>query len=139
MHRRELGVPPGPDLALRLITVCADGEDPQDVEGARCGVTEIACGSGPPVGVGLDEAVSTEPAEDRRGVASGDAEDPGCAGEREGGVLAERRVEPPGEVSEAGTGEQVVPLVDELVLEESHELGAMREQFGRAAGVIEWL
>ncbi len=54
-------------------------------------------------------------------------------------MLAERGVEPAGEVSEAGAGEQVVSLVNEFVLEESDELGAMREEFGRGAGVMEWL
>jgi hypothetical protein len=124
VHRRELRVPPGSDLALRLVAVCSDDEDPQDVEGAGRGVAEIACGSGPSVGVGLDEAVSAEPAEDRRGVAGADAEDPGGAVDGEGGVLAEGRVEPAGEVAESWAGEQVVPLVGELVLE---ELGAMCE------------
>jgi hypothetical protein len=96
VHRRECGVPPGPDLPLRLVPVRAVGEDPEDVEGAGCGVAEIACGSGPAVGVGLDEAVAAEPAEDRRGVASADAEDPGGAIDCEGGVLAEGGVEPAG-------------------------------------------
>jgi hypothetical protein len=32
-HRRELGIPPGPDLALRLVPVCTVGEDPCDVKG----------------------------------------------------------------------------------------------------------
>ncbi|WDD26996.1 hypothetical protein PSI72_15695 (plasmid) [Clavibacter michiganensis subsp. michiganensis] len=119
--------------------MCTLGEDPGDVEGARCGVPEISHGSRPSLPMGLDEAVLAEPAEDRRGVAGAYPEDPGGTVDGEGGVLAEGRVEPPGEVSEAVTGEQVVPLVGELVLEESHELGAMREEFGRAAGVIEGL
>jgi hypothetical protein len=83
--------------------------------------------------------VSAEPAEDRRGVAGADSEDPGRAVDGEGGVLAEGGVEPAGEVSEARAGEQVVSLIGEFVLEESDELGAMREEFGRGAGVIEWL
>jgi predicted nuclease with TOPRIM domain len=114
-------------------------EGAQDVEGAGSSIAEIACGSGPSVGVGLNESVAAKPAEDRGGVAGADSEDPGCAVDREGRMLAERRVELAGEVSEAGAGEQVVPLVSELVLQESDELGAMREQFRRGAGVIEWL
>ncbi len=115
------------------------GEDPGDVDGAGRGVPEISHGSRPSLPVGLDEAVLAEPAEDRRGVAGAYPEDPGGTVDGEGGVLAEGRVEPAGEVSEALAGEQVVALVGEFVLEESDELGAMREEFGRGAGVMEWL
>jgi hypothetical protein len=97
--------------------------------GTRC--AEIAFRLEPIVAAGLDGAVSAESAEDRRSVAGADFEDACGAVDREGGVLAEGRVEPAGEVSKAGTGEQVVPLVGEFALEESDELGAMREQFSR--------
>ncbi len=117
----------------------AVGEDPGDVNDPGGGVAEVAGRSGPSISVCLDEAVLAEPAEDRRGVAGAHAEDARGGVDGEGRVLAERGVEPAGEVSEAGAGEQVVSLVNEFVLEESDELGAMREEFGRGAGVIEWL
>ena len=52
-----------------------------------------------------------------------------------GGLLvAHSRVDAAGNVAEVGTGEHVVPEVDEVVLEPGEEVGATIEENGRGRG-----
>jgi hypothetical protein len=51
-------------------------------------------------------------------------------------MLAERGVDPTGEVSETAACEEIVSLVNQFVLQDADEFGAMSEELGGGGGVM---
>jgi hypothetical protein len=135
----ELGLPPGPDLALNAVTVCPILQRSINTENACCGRSEIAEGPSPSVSMLDDEPMIPQTGQGRCGASHRYTQLASRRVDRRRVLTTEECVDLPGEMSEPSPREEVVPNISKFTLQHVEKDRSFGKNLPRGAGVINWL